>query len=168
MNELRPLGIVPWSLGNLLGIKGEPGILQGVLDTITPTLDMLEFLAGPNCREVVTQSVNITGKGSFTYSNLNPVQGEAWLVYGAAFSSANLAVGDALRGQLLVQGEGGQGIRQITDQDTGTSGITLAKQMRVPSFVLYPGQIIAFFANDWTSAGSIAVGVSVTIFRFHS
>jgi hypothetical protein len=167
VRELGPLGIVPWSLGNLLAIKGEPGVIQSILDTLYPTLDALPFIAGPNCRETVAQTVAVNAKGSFTFNNLNPTQGEAWLINGLGFTST-LAAGDSLRGQLILQGEAGQGMRQLTDQDTGTAGIVLAKQLRVDPFVLYPGQIISFFANDFTSAGTINVGATATIFRFHS
>jgi hypothetical protein len=167
VKELGPLGLVPWSLGNMFSLKGEHGVLQNILDTVHPTLDVLDFLAAPNAREVVSQSVATNAKGPIVYSLLNPTIGECWLVRGFGFS-ATLIAGDALRARGIVIGNLGQGIKQITDENTGTAGITVSSYLRVPPFILYSGESLSVFVTDITSATTIAIAASATILRFHS
>lgn len=167
MEVLGPLGLVPWSMANLLSIKGEHGVLTNIVDTITPTMDVWELLARPNAREVVSQNVATAAKGPVVFSSLNPTAGQCWLVSGFGWT-ATMAAGDSLRARGILVGTQGQGLRQITDENTGTAGIVLASYLRVAPFILYSGESLQVFAHDLVTAGNITIGATATIYRFHA
>lgn len=154
---LRPLGLPPAALQQLLQLKG--GVPWGFWDEVVPVIDIEKYLLDAATLEWDTETFTVTGNG---FQGIQVPQGENWIVYVLGSITNLLAAGEILRIQSAVQTLGGQTV--VTDVSglalAGTGGTT---QGGVGQF-LYPlplraGERAGFFAS--TVTGSVDVTVSV-------
>jgi len=170
MIENGPVQLIPWGLGNLLGLKGDIGVLAGQLNALQPSIEMLELLAGPNAIENVTQTVGVNALGSVPFTSLVVPERQAWLVRGVGAAATTL-VGELLRYRVLSYTPLNGGYREITPEftssltDAAAVGVA-GGSMNVGAFILYGGEAIRPFVNRVTTAGAINLVLAAQILRF--
>jgi len=165
-----PLSLVPWGLQNLLGLKGEEGVFRTLEDHARLTMDLFEYLAATNCKEIITQTLSIAAEGFQTFSNFTVPNDQNWLVRGIGWVSTPGAA-EAIRGKLFLLSQGTL-VRQLTDYgysnptDAAAAGVAAGASDGAP-FVLVGGDSISFNTSQLISAG-LNVTVSGAILRYHS
>lgn len=112
------------------------GVPREVVSTITPGIDITEFLLLN--REVVNATLSFTGIGGVTA--LQVPNGELWYVHAANIATAVLAVGQTCKVSIGIE-QGGQRI-QTGDPDTAIAG----------------ARAESFFRDLWLPPGTAVVG----------
>jgi hypothetical protein len=168
--ENGPLQLIPWGLGNMLGLKGDVGILPSISGSLQPTVEMLDLLAGKNAIETVLQTVGVSGVASTLFSSLVVPAGETWLVRGVSTSAA-AAAGELLRYRVLAYTQLALPFRQIVGESTTSltdavgAGNAAGASAGGP-FLLYGGESLRPYVHRITTAGAINVTLAASILRF--
>jgi len=165
-----PISLVPWGLGNLLGLKGDSGVFRYIEDNAQFSMDLWDLIATQNCLERLAQSNTAAAVGLVAYTTMTVPSGEAWLVRGCGFS-AQAAAGENIRANMLLVNSTGSGTRALTDDMTSslTDAVGVgaaAGQCTGPAFFMAPGDALGVLVKKITTAGTISISTVATIYRF--
>jgi hypothetical protein len=162
---------IPWGLSNLLGLKGELGLVSRIQDYAQPTIDVLDWIGDSQAREVITASAGVAAVGTAVIAALSPPSGESWWVRGCS-ARASVGAGELLRGQMIQADSVGSAIRAIGAEGTSSLqdavGAGFCASYADRGFPMYSGDAIYYVVKKITTAGFITVNLSMTIYRFRA
>lgn len=169
-----PFSTLPLGLPNLFGLTGQ-ATPKGMEELIRAQLEVLQFVAGANCREViVAANLAVAGPGVATFPELTVPDGEAWLVLGASVGFTTTGA-EHLRARALVLRDTNVSPNQCPWKliGEGTSSPALAAAASnvqivtdgVP-FIMQANDNIAVAVMNYIGGATINVSARAVIFRF--
>jgi hypothetical protein len=173
---LRPGAITtfPQGLLSLLGIKNDGKYPQSLADSYVPTFDMLNWMALANARELVQDqptAFSTTGVKAGATGTLLVPAGQVWLACGINYQVSVTAT-DMLAGAVcLIRGFGAQSQQfnqapLLRSSPTDAAQASSFQSVLTGPLLLFPGDSVAFYAHDLTTAGTLQGFLSAIIFRF--
>nr|CRY96328.1 hypothetical protein [uncultured prokaryote] len=168
-----PISVLPNGWPNLFGMTGQ-SIPKGFQEFIAPTMEMLQFFALANCRELVDSgAVAVAAPGSVNLFTV-PAE-EAWLCLGVGVSW-NASAAQYVEGQLnIFRGDlniSGAVVRTLAEGRSNPAGAVIGPVVNVKflahqgdAFLLYGGDSVIFTCNGLIG-GPLNVSARAAIFRF--
>jgi hypothetical protein len=153
-----PITNIPQGFLSLLGLRDMGGVPREVVSTITPGIDVTQFLLLN--REYFESTGTFNAVGGVGITNFEVPAGELWYVHGAAVRTAALTAGQTARIGIENR-NGGVGVA-VGDPGSATASqvaVTFTRDLWVPS-----GGSISFRVQDVT-AGPISFIATIAITR---
>jgi len=167
-----PISTLPQMVPQLFGLTGQ-AISKALEENIQSTLEILDFVAVGNCREVpIVAAQNVAAAQIVRPPELTVPDTEAWLVRGASVLATSGAA-ELVRATLIAgrtTSGGDKGLRELGAQGytsaTDAAAVGIAGSFARGPFVLGPGDFIGALVSRITTAGTIAFTFNAQIFRF--
>jgi hypothetical protein len=168
------LSTIPQGLLGLFGIKNEGKYPTQLNASYSPTLDVLQWLAGSNARELISEqcvAFNSVGLKGTATNSLRVPSGQCWLLHGAMTSYPTL-VTEFVRfcvGLSRLQAGNRYLLRSgdiVATNNPDGAAVGSAFSALPGPLLMFPDDEISFVCHKLTTAGTIAPFLSAWVYRF--